>query len=1016
MRERISTPASSGRRHTVAVLGAGIAGLTAAHELVERGFDVTVYEPRPDERAVLDKDMPPGCCPPVKLGGLAASQYSKVGPGNGDTAELRAFPGRRGSPKIPERPVAGEHGFRFFPSYYLHIWDLFQRIPVYQRLQHGSGKVSWEMTSRTVMDNVRRVITQGTTMERRPSLVFPREAPRSAAEWLTAASQLGEMGFSPSDVSTFAGRLAQYLVTSPLRRAKELQNMSAYDFFIGRDATSPRRFYYTPEFEAELLEMPRVLAAFDSHWGDARTNLTTYLQLQLQMDRRDNKADGVLNGPTTEAWFDHWYRHLVELGVRFVQRGVDSLIAPGAAGGTPPHLRPRVHVQLDDGTRLAPDYVVVAVDAPAAERVTAALRAAGTGGTVAGLDGFSTSVPPPGGPLQATSTRPSGRRDPYALDQMGRVPWDRFQTLAGIQYFFDTEFQLLRGHMYYSGTEWGLSSINQSGMWERPLNLVRDGHISVLSVDIGDFNTPSRHLVDASGRGKAARDCTADEIAEEVWRQIAHAVTSDAGNVPEALLPWPAWYALDRNLRMTAGPTGRAVRNDAPYLVPVVGDWQNRPGCDPWNPHGSSYTTRFTEAQWLENVERRSVWQARHGGSHVHHNSVVFAGTWTKTFTRMTSMEAACESARHAVNAILDHYVWVESGGADRRDKTTLNWKMPFGFIDQGFSSPIRMPSPAGDYCYVFDVENREPLETRALRNLDSHYCLASLPHPLDLSGAGSLGPTFSVPATYGGQPMTSPPDQPQHLLAYLQAWRQYLEQTVGAATPSPPAPWGMPAAPPVPPPVPTPAVAPSSPDYVQQLLGHLQAWRQYLEQTTNVMAPGASHPAFPPPAAPGWFRAAGPPGGPPPPPNPPPWGPPPPPNPPPGGPPQGGPPDEGPSGPGILAPGSEKLEIVVPKHGDSYSSQFSRTHDSKHQEHEPFSESGSRYQSNRCFTSGPLIEHHSKSAYEAPSETAPHTSSAPPTSLHAGPAMPSEHEGRAASGVMHEHLELIKPTTDLRH
>ena len=31
---------------TVAVLGGGVAGLSAAHELAERGFDVTVYEPR----------------------------------------------------------------------------------------------------------------------------------------------------------------------------------------------------------------------------------------------------------------------------------------------------------------------------------------------------------------------------------------------------------------------------------------------------------------------------------------------------------------------------------------------------------------------------------------------------------------------------------------------------------------------------------------------------------------------------------------------------------------------------------------------------------------------------------------------------------------------------------------------------------------------------------------------------------------------------------------------------------
>jgi protoporphyrinogen oxidase len=34
--------AASGGR--VAVLGAGVAGLTAAHELIERGFEVEVYE------------------------------------------------------------------------------------------------------------------------------------------------------------------------------------------------------------------------------------------------------------------------------------------------------------------------------------------------------------------------------------------------------------------------------------------------------------------------------------------------------------------------------------------------------------------------------------------------------------------------------------------------------------------------------------------------------------------------------------------------------------------------------------------------------------------------------------------------------------------------------------------------------------------------------------------------------------------------------------------------------------
>ena len=749
------TPASCERRPTVAVLGAGIAGLTAAHELAERGFVVTVYEPRHDERNGLGPE-PAGTHPPVKLGGLAASQYSTVGTQDGSQAELRPFPGRRGQPRQPGRAVAGEHGFRFFPAYYLHIWDMFQRIPVYEFTETASGTACWAPTSRTVYDNVRRVVTQGITVDGKPSLVFPRELPRSPAEFLGILNQLTALGFTAGDLATFESRLLRYLVTSPLRRALDLQNLSAYDFFVGHNSqTGTNQFSYAPNFDAFLHKMPRVLAAFDSRWGDARTNITTYLQLYLNMDRRDNKADGVLNGPTTESWFDHWYRHLLALGVRFLHNAATRLDPPAFDPSQPPHLRPRVQITFADGSRVTPDYTVVAVDAPAAEIITSALRAAGTGGTVIGLDGFTTVAPPPDGPLQPDTTRPQQRRNPYAVDEMGRVPWDRFQTLCGIQYYFDTEFQLLRGHMLYAGTEWALSSINQQGFWEKQPILDRDGHVSVLSVDIGNFNAPSDHLVDEFGWGKAARDCTPDEIAAEVWRQIVSALTGNVEAVAEEVMPWPVWYALDRGLRMATGPgqgQGRVVRNETPYLVPIIGDWTNRPSSDPWNPHGTSWTSAPPEYWWLEDLELRNVWQARHGGYQVHNNSVVFAGTWNKTFTRMTSMEAACESGRHAVNAILDHYVWVQSGGRDRREKTTLGWEFPFGFLDQGLSSPIRLPTPAGDYCYVFDIENREPADTRALRVLDSDFCQRSLPHPLDAPAALLFGvPTSPIPPPAGG-------------------------------------------------------------------------------------------------------------------------------------------------------------------------------------------------------------------------------------------------------------------------
>ena len=77
----------------VIVIGGGVAGLTAAHELVERGFTVNVYEPRPE------------------WGGKARSQ-----PVPGTASGAR-------------KPLPGEHGFRFYPRFYKHVIDTMARIP-----------------------------------------------------------------------------------------------------------------------------------------------------------------------------------------------------------------------------------------------------------------------------------------------------------------------------------------------------------------------------------------------------------------------------------------------------------------------------------------------------------------------------------------------------------------------------------------------------------------------------------------------------------------------------------------------------------------------------------------------------------------------------------------------------------------------------------------------------------------------------------------------------------------------
>ena len=568
--------------------------------------------------------------------------------------------------------------------------------------------------------------------------------------------------------------------------------------------------------------MPKVLAAFDSKWGDARTNLTTFLQLQLQMDRHDSKADGVLNGPTTESWFDHWYRHLITLGVRFVRAAVDHLEPPAADREQAPHLRPRVQVVLTDGTRLAPDYVVAAVDAVAAERITGVLRAAGTGGAAAGLDGFTTSVPPPDGPLHPQQNRSAARRDPYAMAEMGRRPWDRFQTLAGVQFYFDTEFQLVRGHVYYSGTEWGLSSINQQGLWERRPTLARDGFVSVLSVDVGDFNTPVRAPARRARAGQGRprlhgrRDRRGGVAAD---RRGDHRRHRQRAGGPHPL----AGVVRDR-------PQPGHGRRPGPGRGPTAAERGAVPGADH---RRLAEPPRWRAVEPQRDLLDHPPHRARSGcrisrtatsgrpdtaATRCTTTRVVFAGTWTRTFTRMTSMEAACESARHAVNAILDHYVWVETGGADRARRPRSTGGSRSASSTRASPAPSGCPPLPGDYCFVFDIENREPLDALPLRNLDSQYFRASLPHPLDTAGPGPFGVSgVTVPPIAGGSPMTtSPNDYTGQLLTYLQAWRQYLEHTTRAATPGQPWPAG-PAAPttppwPAPPPSPTPPTAPGPP------------------------------------------------------------------------------------------------------------------------------------------------------------------------------------------------------------
>src|SRR5580704_2670695 len=120
----------------VIVLGGGVAGLSAAHALVNRGFNVEVYERNP-----------------LYYGGKARSI---------DYDHDREY----------KHPLPGEHGFRFFPGFYQHVTLTMQQIP----FTTPTGK------QQTVFDNL--VPTSRIMVARydKPPIITIASFPRSKAD------------------------------------------------------------------------------------------------------------------------------------------------------------------------------------------------------------------------------------------------------------------------------------------------------------------------------------------------------------------------------------------------------------------------------------------------------------------------------------------------------------------------------------------------------------------------------------------------------------------------------------------------------------------------------------------------------------------------------------------------------------------------------------------------------------------------------------------------------------------
>lgn len=247
----------------VIVLGGGVAGMSAAHELVEAGFEVDVYE---------SKSIP---------GGKARS----VAVPDSSAGDRKSLP--------------GEHGFRFFPRFYKHITDTMRRIP------YGDNRQG-------VYDNL--VDTTRIQMARygQPHVNLVSRCPRSLTDFKQIFTDLfdTDIGVSDDDIQFFGEKVWQIMTSCEERRLDEYEKIGWWDF-IGAPSRSQA---YQHLFGYGLT---RSLVAAKANLASTKTVGDIFVQLLFDVLEPGVSSDRVLNGPTNKVWIEPWLDYLRLKGVRY---------------------------------------------------------------------------------------------------------------------------------------------------------------------------------------------------------------------------------------------------------------------------------------------------------------------------------------------------------------------------------------------------------------------------------------------------------------------------------------------------------------------------------------------------------------------------------------------------------------------------------------------------------------------------------------------------------------------------
>ncbi|HJU09884.1 MAG TPA: FAD-dependent oxidoreductase [Candidatus Binataceae bacterium] len=358
---------------------------------------------------------------------------------------------------------------------------------------------------------------------------------------------------------------------------KKWENVGWWDF-VGAEGRSK-------EFQAFLAKgATRSMVACRAEDISVRTGGSILLQLLADWTSPGIRNDRVLNGPTNEVWIDPWLDYLRGCGVIYNHRYEVKQIhcADGCITGvTVRELDPNHPRELSGREqRISADYYVAALP----------------------VEVFRTLV-----------TDEMCKAEPafWRLSEL-YTAW-----MNGVQYYLKTDVPMTQGHLLYGDTPWALTSISQQQFWRNRLTQgYGSGEVNgILSVDVSDWDAPGMY----AAKGKPARECSREEIAEEVWDQLKACLNRRGARVLEDSNRY-LWH-LDTDIEDHDHSDQQHTReciNREPLFINTVGAWAARP-------------------EAITSVP-----------------NLFLASDYVRTYSNLATMEGANEAARRAVNGILD--------------------------------------------------------------------------------------------------------------------------------------------------------------------------------------------------------------------------------------------------------------------------------------------------------------------------------------------------------------------------